>query len=348
MYIRRCFDLARLAGKSVKFNPQVGAVYVKKGRVLTEGYHETYGSSHAERRAIERSSGENLTGSDVFVSLEPCSHFGKTPPCADLLVDTQVANVHIATRDPNPKVNGKGIARLSTAGISVKVDTVGDDALRILHPFLTTQFLKRPYIMLKWAESIDGFIARQHARTKISNPITDRLVHKWRSESDAIMIGTNTAIIDNPTLTTRLYPGDSPLRIVVDRRNRIPIDHNIFTDGSPTLLFSYTQRDQLTSDVEQIIMPESDIERELDFMLSGMYDRGISRLLVEGGSQLLQSFLAAGKWDVCRRIRSTVILKSGVKAPPLDQPYEFRTRILEDVIDQYRHSLPDRSIEAEG
>ncbi len=348
MYIRRCFDLARLAGKSVKFNPQVGAVYVKKGRVLTEGYHETYGSSHAERRAIERSSGANLTGSDVFVSLEPCSHFGKTPPCADLLVDTQVANVHIATRDPNPKVNGKGIARLSTAGISVKVDTVGDDALRILHPFLTTQLLKRPYIILKWAESIDGFIARQDARTKISNPITDRLVHKWRSESDAIMIGTNTAIIDNPTLTTRLHPGDSPLRIVVDRRNRIPIDHKVFTDGSPTLLFSYTRRDKLTSDVEQIIMPESDIERELDFMLSGMYDRGISRLLVEGGSQLLQSFLTAGKWDVCRRIRSTVILKSGVKAPSLDQPYEFRTRVMEDVIDQYRHPLSDRSIDAQA
>lgn len=348
IYIRRCFDLARLAGKSVKFNPQVGAVYVKKGRILTEGYHETYGSSHAERRAIERSEGKDLAGSEVFVSLEPCSHFGKTPPCADLLIASRVTKVHIATKDPNPAVNGRGIARLLSAGISVEVDKRPDHALKILSPFLTTQLLKRPFVVLKWAESTDGFIARQDARTKISNPITDRLVHKWRAESDAIMIGTNTALIDNPTLTTRLYPGESPLRVLIDRRNRIPIDHNIFTDGSPTLLFSYRQRDQLTSDVEQIIMPESDIERELDFMLSGMYDRGISRLLVEGGSQLLQSFLAAGKWDVCQRIRSTVILKSGVKAPPLDQPYEFRTRILEDVIDQYRHSLPDRSIEAEG
>lgn len=346
LYIRRCFDLARLAGKSVKFNPQVGAVYVRKGEIVAEGYHESYGASHAERRAIERSNGKDLSGCEVFVSLEPCSHFGKTPPCADLLVETQVASVHIAMKDPNPAVNGNGIARLTAAGIPVKVKESSAHADKIIQPFLTTHLLQRPFIILKWAESSDGFIASQHARTKISNPITDRLVHKWRAESDAIMIGTNTAIIDNPSLTTRLYPGESPLRVVIDRRNRIPLNHKIFSDKLPTLLFTHSKRTELSSQVEQMVMPDVDTGKEMDFMLAEMYKRGIARLFIEGGSQLLQSFLDAGQWDECRKIRSSIQLHAGVKAPQLAISYNSRLEILDDVIELYQHAISDRITEA--
>lgn len=347
IYIRRCFDLARLAGKSVKFNPQVGAVYVKKGKILAEGYHETYGDSHAERRAIERSEGLDLAGCEVFVSLEPCSHFGKTPPCADLLVETNIAKVHIAMKDPNPEVNGNGIAHLSAAGVIVKVEDSSVNAEKILQPFLTTHLLRRPFITLKWAESSDGFIAAQSMRTKISNPITDRLVHKWRAESDAIMIGTNTALIDNPTLSTRLYPGENPRRVVIDRRNRIPRDQKIFTDGHPTLLFTRLVRPELSDLVDQIVMPNVETRQELDFMLAEMYSRGVSRLLVEGGSQLLQSFLDVGLWDECRKIRSSLVLNGGVKAPQLAISYDSRTEILNDVIEHYRNHMPDRLSEVQ-
>ncbi len=348
IFIRRCFDLARLARKAVKFNPQVGAVYVKSGQVIAEGYHESYGGSHAERRAIEKFEGKDIEGSEVYVSLEPCSHFGKTPPCADLLIEAKVAKVHVALKDPNPTVNGKGIARIANAGIFVQVGTCRREARQILRPFLTNQLLKRPHIILKWAESQDGFIAAENDRTKISNPYTDRLVHKWRSEIDAIMIGTNTAIIDNPTLSTRFYPGDNPLRIVIDRNNRASDTLRVFRDGCPTLLFTHRSRVELPSQVEQIILPKTDTRQELDFMLSEMYARGISRLMVEGGSQLLKSFLDAGLWDECRRIRSTLMLHSGVNAPQLSNPYQSRTRLLDDVIEYYVNSSKDRKPEAQA
>ncbi|HRS53852.1 MAG TPA: bifunctional diaminohydroxyphosphoribosylaminopyrimidine deaminase/5-amino-6-(5-phosphoribosylamino)uracil reductase RibD, partial [Bacteroidales bacterium] len=246
LYIRRCFDLARLGMGKVAPNPMVGCVIVNGNKIIGEGYHQEYGGYHAEVNAINSVIDKDLLKTAVlYVNLEPCAHYGKTPPCTDLIISSQIPKVVISNVDPFEKVAGKGINKLRAAGISVIVGVLKQDGKELNKRFFTFCEQKRPYIILKWAQSLDGFIDKErNSNEKLKGPtwITGdffkKVVHKWRAEEQAIMVGTNTAINDNPKLTVREVPGKNPLRIVIDRVLKLPHNLNLFDSSTPTLVLT--------------------------------------------------------------------------------------------------------------
>ena len=316
-------------------NPLVGCIIVRNDEIISEGYHKHFGGAHAEVNAITGISPKYrnlISESTLFVSLEPCNHTGKTPPCTELILKTKIPSVVIRSRDPNPNVKGGGLARLARAGVNVQVlEENPIDHKKLLRPFKINVLFNRPYIILKWAESKDGFIGKPGDRVKITEALTDRLVHKWRGESDAIMVGTNTAIIDNPQLTNRHYSGKNPIRVVVDRYLKIPHDSHLYDGTIPTLVF--TEKPPPKVDFTNLEFIECSLKTdELKNILKTLYNRGIGTLLVEGGAQLLTSFLSEGLWDECRVIRSPGYLNNGILSPQISLDPDIRFTLRDDRI----------------
>lgn len=330
-FIRRCFQLAQLGIGSVSPNPAVGAVIVFKGRIIGEGFHKYYGGAHAEVEAVNCVSKKNkslLPHSTIYVSLEPCFHFGKTPPCVDLILREKIKRVVVAVIDPNPKVGGKSIEKLKSAGVEVDIMNENDwteDLINLkrktLSPFLTRIEEKRPYIILKWAQTQDGFIGQHDRRIIISNEMTKRLVHKWRSESDAIMVGSKTILIDNPNLDNRFYFGKSPVRITFDKEKKFAQNLNIFNGKQETIVFTAVKN----AIAPYIYLEDYDSSSGLKNLLTLLHEKNIGSILVEGGSTLLNSFIAAGIWNEARIVTGKKNLLEGVKAPVLKNAKLIKT-----------------------
>lgn len=326
--MHRCLQLAALAAGNTAPNPLVGSVLVHDGRVIGEGYHQQYGGAHAEVNCLASVAGKDsalITQSTLYVSLEPCAHFGKTPPCADLIIEKGIPKVVVGCRDPFEQVNGKGIEKLQAAGVEVIVGVLEQQCKNLNKRFFTFHTEGRPYIILKWAQSSNHKIGgATDERLFISNQYSTRLVHKWRSEEAAIMVGTNTALYDDPHLGTRLWPGKSPVRIVVDLNLRLPTSLQLFDGSLPTLIFNKHRHSlpaerlspQALSGVEYYqITGKGGLAHQL---LNGLYQLNIQSVLVEGGAQLLQSFIDEGAWDEARIITNeTLVIDSGLPAPKL-------------------------------
>jgi len=323
-YMRRCFQLA-LNGKGfVSPNPMVGAVIVHDDRIIGEGFHREYGKPHAEVNAINNVKDKSLLSeSTIYVSLEPCSHYGKTPPCAKLIIDSNIKRVVIATPDPYEKVSGRGIKMLLDAGIEVKVGILKEEAYELNKAFFTAQTKQRPYIYLKWAQTKDGFIDKARKEdemphpTPISNDFTKLLVHKLRSEVSAIMIGTNTAVNDNPSLTTRYWYGKNPTRVILDRNGRIPSDYNIFNNKVKTIVFTENVEEEVSIGTTYFIPIQFDNNLIIN-LLNKLYVLKIDSLLVEGGRQLVQSFIDEKIWDEAFVEITDMEFTDGTKAPVIN------------------------------
>lgn len=328
--MQRCLQLASLAAGQVSPNPMVGAVLVYNNRIIGEGYHRQYGQAHAEVNCIASVKPEDealISQSTLYVSLEPCAHFGKTPPCADLVIQKNIPQVVVGCRDPFPDVNGKGIEKLKAAGVEVVINVLEEECKALNKRFFTFHTLHRPYVILKWAQTADGFLAHQSAtRLKISNEYTNRLVHKWRSEEAAILVGTNTAINDNPQLDTRLWPGNSPLRLVVDMNRRLPAVLKLFDGAVPTVVFNKHEHSLPFEKLSHYQVPGvqyyqvTDTVSMVPQILNGLYRLGVQSVLVEGGRQLLQSFIDEDSWDEARVITNEeLFIGAGLPAPRLQQ-----------------------------
>lgn len=323
VYMQRCLQLA-LNGKGfVNPNPMVGAVVVHRGKIIGEGYHRQYGEAHAEVNAIGSVADKSLLKeSTIYVSLEPCSHYGKTPPCAQLIIDMEIPRVVIACLDPYPAVSGRGIEMLRAAGVDVTFGVLEKEARELNKEFFIAQTYDRPYVYLKWAQTKDGFIDKvrpdgeKPTPTPISNDFCRMLVHKKRAEVGGIMIGTNTAVNDNPSLTTRYWYGRSPVRIILDRTGRIPAGYTVFDGKVETIVF--TEQDVLRPFVENLTFIQVKFDETLvENILSVLKDRKINSVLVEGGRKLLQSFIDKRLWDEAFIETSSACFGDGVKAPTI-------------------------------
>ena len=325
--MQHCLDLAQKAIGQVAPNPLVGCVIVKDEKIIGEGYHEHFGLPHAEVNAINAVKDKSmLRSATLYANLEPCAHYGKTPPCVDLIIYHKIPYVVIGCLDPNPLVSSKGIEKLVKSGCDVKIGILEDECKDLNKRFFTWHEKKRPYIILKWAQSKDGFIAPQPTQEKlneitwISNEASRKLTHKWRSEEQAIMVGTATAIQDDPKLNVRLWKGSNPIRVVLDRNLRIPANYHLLDNTIPTLVFT-SKAKQSKNNLEFIrVNFEKDV---IPQVLSNLYERNIQSLIVEGGTQLLNSFIKDNLWDEARMFTSGKKLADGVKAPVWDRAREI-------------------------
>lgn len=337
-YMHRCLQLALNGAGSVAPNPLVGAVLVHGERILAEGWHRAVGGPHAEVECLHAfGDGPVPADATLYVNLEPCAHHGRTPPCADLLIARHVRHVVIGCTDPNPLVAGKGIERLRNAGVNVEVDVLKDECRWINRRFITAFEQQRPYVVLKWARSADGFMDDHGRTTRISSPATDVLVHRWRAEEPAILVGSRTALADDPALTVRHVAGRQPLRVVLDRGRILPDTLRVLTSEAPTLLFSAAPRPDLTS-VEQCILPAE--AAPIPFLLAELHRRQVRSVLVEGGAELLGHLLASGHWDEARVITGAAVLGGGTPAPQIDRPLVRTFAAGPDRIDLFTHAHP--------
>lgn len=333
--MRRSLELAELGKGSVSPNPMVGCVIVYEGKIIGEGYHQHYGGPHAEVNAVNSVADQNLLKeSEVFVTLEPCAHWGKTPPCANLLVEKGVKKVIIAAVDSNPLVGGKGIEILKNAGIEVESRILEQEARWQNRRFFTQIEKKRPYVILKWAQTLDGFVARENFSSKwISSSKSRQLVHKWRVEEDSILVGKNTAQYDNPTLNVRDWVGKNPIRIVLDSLLELPGNLNLFDKSIPTLCFN-TIKSESQENLEWIKMNPGFSVKEI---LEELQSRKIQSLLVEGGSQVLKNFIQSELWDEARVFTSKTTFERGILAPVLNQNPVETISLDQDRLDIYYH-----------
>lgn len=319
-YMQRCLQLAQYGNGYVAPNPMVGAVLVCDDEIIGEGFHHRFGEPHAEPNAISSVKNPDLLKqSTLYVNLEPCSHYGQTPPCADLIVKSNIPRVVIGTLDPNPKVAGRGVEILRKAGIEVTVGVLIEECRELNKRFFIFQEQKRSYVLLKWAQTQDGFIDRKRDDAtepplQISNAITKQLTHQMRSENQAIMVGANTVLLDNPTLTVRNWSGKSPIRIAIDRLARIPANYNLLDGSVPTIVFTEIEKPNRTR-VEFI---KIDFETDkLRNILQKIYERNIHSVMVEGGAQILTGFIQSGLWDEANVEVSLQQIGDGVAAPVL-------------------------------
>ena len=322
-YIRRCIQLARNGMCNAAPNPMVGAVIVHNDRIIGEGYHARCGEGHAEVNAIRSVKDESLLQeSTIYVSLEPCSHYGKTPPCADLIIRKGIPRVVVGCVDPFSLVSGRGIQKLKDAGIDVKVGVLEAECRQLIKRFVTFNTQQRPYITLKWAESADGFIdinREEGQPVVLSTPITLMYVHKQRAEHHAILVGRRTALLDNPSLTTRNWYGKNPVRLVIDKELTLPTSLKLFDGSAPTWIF--TAQDKAST--SQVTYFKLDFSRSiLPQILQKLYENKLQALLVEGGSRLLQSFIDEGLWDEIYTEHSAKVLENGVKEPVIPAGYK--------------------------
>ena len=320
LYMHRAIELAARGLGRVSPNPMVGCVIVHNDRIIGEGWHQHYGEKHAEVNAINSVNDKSLLKkSTVYVTLEPCSHYGKTPPCADLLIKYHVREVKIAAVDSNPLVGGKGIHRLKEHGVSVSTGLLRAEAEELNRRFFTFIEKKRPYIVLKWAQTTDGFIAREDYDSKwISCDQSRKLVHKWRAEEASIMVATHTAKYDNPRLDARDWSGSNPIRIVIDKKLELPQSLNLFDGSVPTLCYNI-KKDEKKEGIEWIKLDKDDLMSQL---FDDLYKRGIQSVLVEGGASLHKSLIDARMWDESRVFVSNITFGGGIDAARISLPYK--------------------------
>ena len=320
-YMQRCMQLAQLGLGNVSPNPMVGSVIVHNNCIIGEGYHEQYGQAHAEVKAINSVKNQALLKeSTLYVNLEPCSHHGKTPPCDDLIIEKKIPRVVIACKDTCSLVCGAGIDKLKKAGSDVVYGVLEQEARSLNKRFFTFHEKKRPYIILKWAQTQDGYIDKirkvpTEKASWITHDVCKKLVHKWRSEEDAFMVGTNTAMMDNPQLTTREWKGKNPIRIAIDKTLKMPPTHFLLNDETQTIIFTESPQKQkektefISIDFSNPVLPQ---------ILGSLYIRSIQSLVVEGGTMLLQSFIDADLWDEARIFTNTeLFFQKGVAAPKI-------------------------------
>ncbi|SNR73852.1 bifunctional diaminohydroxyphosphoribosylaminopyrimidine deaminase/5-amino-6-(5-phosphoribosylamino)uracil reductase RibD [Hymenobacter mucosus] len=314
LMMRRALDLARLGAGHARPNPMVGCVITHEGRIIGEGWHQQYGGPHAEVHAVAAVTEPHLLPqSRVYVTLEPCSHFGKTPPCADLLIAKGVAEVVVCNLDPNPLVAGRGLQKLRDAGIRVETGVLEQEGRWLNRRFFTTQERQRPHVVLKWAETADGYLAGPFFQSvAISGELARVAVHQWRTEEQAILVGTRTALHDNPHLNARAWPGPDPIRLVIDKNLCLPLSHHLFDGRQPTVVFTYRER-QAKENLDYVRLSEAaDLFPQI---LQHLHQRQVQSVLVEGGTTVLSSLLKDGLWDEARVIRSQQRLGNGIAAP---------------------------------
>ena len=328
-YMQRCLQLARCGAGSTSPNPMVGAVIVCDGRIIGEGYHIRAGEPHAEVNAVnsvKEADRPLLARSTMYVTLEPCSHYGKTPPCCDMIIARGLARVVVGAGDPNPAVNGAGIERMRAAGIDVTVGVLEEECLRLNRAFFTSQVSKRPYVTLKWAQSSDGYIdlLREGGdAVRISTKASQVAVHKMRAEYDAILVGRHTALLDDPSLDIRHWAGRAPLRLVIDKNGSLPVGLRIFDGVLPSVVYTACEKEgKFGKNVEQVLL---DFETPLiPQILHHLHSVKKNSLLVEGGATLLQSFIDSGLWDDARvEVNPSLELGCGVVAPTLPLGLSF-------------------------
>jgi diaminohydroxyphosphoribosylaminopyrimidine deaminase/5-amino-6-(5-phosphoribosylamino)uracil reductase len=317
VFMQRCLQLASLGAGHTAPNPMVGAVLIHAGRIIGEGYHEKFGGPHAEVnciRSVKAADQALIPASTLYVSLEPCAHHGKTPPCADLIIQQRIPRVVIGCRDPFPEVDGKGIEKLQSNGVELIFPILEEKAILLNKRFFTFHLNRRPYVILKWAESANHKIAgKSGSRIQISNDYSNRLVHKWRTEEAGILVGTQTALLDDPLLTARLWPGKNPVRIVVDKTLRLPAGLKIFDSSVPTIILNEKKEARSENLHYKKIGFHASCVSEI---LSALYSLNILSILVEGGAALLQSFIDSGLWDETRVISGSQLgIAEGLAAP---------------------------------
>lgn len=321
-YMQRCLELARMGMGAVSPNPLVGAVVVCENRIIGEGFHERYGAAHAEVNAVNAVLGKHanavelLKKSTIYVSLEPCAHYGKTPPCADLIIKYEIPKVVIGCRDPFDQVDGKGIQKLTGAGISVTTGVFERQCLELNKRFFTRVQKQRPYIILKWAKTNDGYFAPEDGSQKwITSALSKKLVHRWRSEEDAVLVGKNTVKADNPKLNVRDWAGKDPVRIIIDRNLDLAPDLNVFDQSQRTIVFNALKTE--THEYTKFIQLE-DFDHYLPQLIAyQLFIMDIQSIIIEGGVQTLNLFLKAGLWDEARVFTGPQSWKSGLRAPEL-------------------------------
>lgn len=328
IYIKRCIQIGKSGLGNTRPNPMVGSVIVYKNKIIGEGFTSPFGGNHAEVNAINSVSNKTLLKkATLYVTLEPCSHFGKTPPCSDLIIKNKIPNVVIGCIDDNEKVSGKGIKRLEASGCHVTVGVLEDECKKHHKRFFTFHNKKRPYIILKWAETSDGFIAPKTKTEQkpvwITNPFSRQLVHKWRAEEQAILVGTNTVIKDNPSLTTRNWIGNNPVRVVIDKNETLLKKYAIFNATAETLLISKNDIDFSQNIAKQI----NDL----------LFIKHINSVIIEGGAKTLQTFLDEGLWDEARVFTGTTIFKKGIKAPKIIGKIISESQLLTDILKIYKN-----------
>ena len=313
-YIQRTFYLAKKGIGKVAPNPLVGCVIVKNNNIIGEGYHKEYGDKHAEINAINSvSNKKEIEGSSVYINLEPCNHFGKTPPCSDALVKLKPKEVIISNKDPNPLTNGKSIKKLIDNNINVRSNILKEEGEELNKRFFKNQIKKLPFIILKWAQTSDGFIAKSDGSSKwISNDISRTLVHKWWSEELGILVGAKTVNSDNPKLNVRSWDGKDPIRVIIDPNNRCSNKSDVLSDTLPTLIYNKKKESKVQN--KQFVRL---LEFDLINILKDILSKGISSIMVEGGSFTLQSFIENNLWDEARVFVSGGKFKNGIKAPKI-------------------------------
>ncbi|MNJ85154.1 Riboflavin biosynthesis protein RibD [compost metagenome] len=338
-YMQRALQLAKLGGVSVSPNPLVGAVIVHQDEIIGEGYHQKFGEAHAEVNAVNSVKDKALLPeSTIYVTLEPCSHFGKTPPCADLLIRSQFKRVVIAQIDPFSEVSGRGIEKLRNAGIEVDCGILEAEAKELNKQFITFHTKKRPFVTLKWAQTSDGFIDRNRSEKTetginwISQPETQVVTHQLRTSEQAILVGWRTVRNDNPSLTSRAFSGTNPIRIVVDPQLQAPEDATLFTDGLKTIVLN-GKEEKVVDSVHYIKLEQFSPES----ILSKLYELQISSVIIEGGAFTLTQFIDAGLWDEALVIVGESEFKSGMKAPVLSKMVKRQVPFGKDLLNYYHN-----------
>lgn len=340
-YMQRCLELAQLGAGHVAPNPMVGCVIVHKDRIIGEGYHQKFGEAHAEVNAINSVEDPSLLpDSTLYVSLEPCSHYGKTPPCSDLIIRNKIKRVVIACMDPFAEVNGAGIKRLMEAGIDVRIGVLEKEALELNRRFITNHEKDRAYIILKWAETADGFVDRirsgpEEPALKITCEASDVLVHKWRAEESAIMIGKNTAIMDNPSLTTRKYGGKNPTRLLMDRHLQTPKNAKIFDGSARTLVATERTDNGPEANYKFLMLPDLS---DIDLLMMAIIKFDVQSIIVEGGPTLQRSFYEQGLWDEIRMFVSPMKIGEGVSSLKVDVAPEEMYQVGDDKLFIFRNA----------
>jgi diaminohydroxyphosphoribosylaminopyrimidine deaminase/5-amino-6-(5-phosphoribosylamino)uracil reductase len=326
-WMKRALQLAGYGRGNVSPNPMVGCVIVHDGSIIGEGWHRQYGGPHAEVRAVEdaeeKGNGHLLEHATAYVTLEPCSHTGKTPPCADLMIRKKLKKVVICNADPNPLVSGRGVQRMRNAGIEVESGMLETEGLELNKRFFTSMVERRPYVILKWAETADGFLGSAVGEPiRISGALSNVRVHQWRTQEDAILVGYKTALMDNPKLNVRHWSGRNPVRIVLDRQLQLPHHLHLFDGSQPTVLVNYEKQGAAVEEPERYLETSAvtymQIRRgddEIAQLLEGLRSRGIQSVFVEGGAAVINAFLETGLWDEIRRCQGSAILGEGVPAP---------------------------------
>ncbi len=343
-YIKRCIEIAKNGLGSVSPNPMVGSVIVYNNKIIGEGYTSPYGGNHAEVNAINTVEDKTLLKeATIYVTLEPCSHYGKTPPCSDLIIKHKIPNIVIGCIDDNPKVAGQGIKKLLDANCNVTVGVLEKACKEHHKRFFTFHNKKRPYIILKWAETNDRFIAPKSKKNLkpvwITNKYSRQLVHKWRTEEQAILVGTNTVFQDNPTLTARDWTGNNPIRVVIDRTLKLPKETSVFNNEAKTIIINEKTKDQkLKQNHWNLEFINWDLKQNIAQQICNvLYKNDITSVIIEGGQKTLQTFIDENIWDEARIFTGDTEFKEGVKAPVFAGKLISKEKILSDILKIYKN-----------